>query len=90
MNKEEAQKIFEKILPPSVGQKVMINKTISTSEVELMRRVVGHYPFEGTIIKVEDTLPFLFRVEVETKISGLIDFLFWREEFEVLEDERKK
>jgi hypothetical protein len=89
MKEEEVRKVFEKIVPPSVGQRVIVNKIVSENEMELMRGTVGHYPFDGTIIKVEDTSPLLFRVEVVTKRSGLIDFLFWRREFEVLENEQR-
>jgi len=90
MNKEQMRKVFEKILPPSVGQQVLVKNMISVSEVILMEREVGHYPFKGTITRVENTLPLLFRVHVDTKKQGSIDYLFWRNEFEVIEDERKK
>ena len=90
MSKKEVKKIFEKIIPPSIGQRVKVNNLTSSSELILMEDAVGYYPFNGTIYGIEDTSPLLYKVEVKLKHGGLIQYLLWRTEFEVLENGKKK
>jgi hypothetical protein len=90
MNKETLRKFFERIIPLQEGTRILVNAIKPPAIPDCYKRTIG-YPFKGTIKQIIPIHPVMYEVLVDKKYGdNEILLLFWREEFVVLEDERKK